>query len=86
MKKIIQFLTGLHVPSQKKWGQNGDKFGINLWRITMSQKWKTLEEDIRVRYHATRKHGIRPDAYFTLRIQINAASVRKKALAGPAKV
>ena len=37
----------------------------------MSQKWKTLEEGIRVRYHATRKHGIRPDAYFTLRIQIN---------------
>lgn len=37
----------------------------------MSQKWKTLEEGIRVRYHATRKHGIKPDMYFTLRIQIN---------------
>lgn len=37
----------------------------------MSQKWKTLEEGIRVRYHATRKHGIKPDTYFTLRIQIN---------------
>ena len=37
----------------------------------MSQKWKTLEEGIRVRSHATRKHGIKPDTYFTLRIQIN---------------
>lgn len=37
----------------------------------MSQKWKTLEEGIRVRYHATRKHGVKPDAYYTLRIQID---------------
>lgn len=37
----------------------------------MSQEWKPLKEGIRIRYHATRNHGIRPDAYFTLRIQIN---------------
>lgn len=37
----------------------------------MSQEWKPLKEGIKIRYHATRKHGIRPDAYFTLRIQIN---------------
>ena len=60
-----------------EWGQNGDKFGTNVRRITMSQKWKTLEEGIRVRYHATRKHGIRPDAYFTLRIQINGKRAEK---------
>lgn len=37
----------------------------------MSYKWRQLEEGIRIREHHTRKHGVKPDAYFVIRYQID---------------
>lgn len=35
----------------------------------MRYQWHQLEEGIRVREHPTRKHGLKPDIYFTIRYQ-----------------
>ncbi len=37
----------------------------------MAYKWKTIEAGIRTREHATRKHGVKFDTYFTLRFYVN---------------
>ena len=37
----------------------------------MRYKWRQLDEGIRVREHPTRRHGIKPDAYFVIRYQID---------------
>lgn len=43
----------------------------------MSGKWKTVARGIRVRDHATRRHGVRPDRYFTLRFSATGKQVEE---------
>src|SRR5947209_210597 len=43
----------------------------------MSGKWKTVAPGIRVRDHATRKHGARKDRYFTLRFSVDGRQVEE---------
>src|SRR5215472_6976376 len=43
----------------------------------MSAKWKTVAPGIRVRDHETRKHGVRPDRYFTLRFSVDGRQVEE---------
>src|SRR3954469_25154952 len=43
----------------------------------MSGKWKTVAPGIRVRDHESRKHGVRPDRYFTLRISVDGRQVEE---------
>lgn len=55
----------------KKVGQWWDKF--------MAYKWyKTKYTGVRYREHPTRKHGILPDRYFTIRYKINGKSYEEK--------
>src|SRR5215216_2592041 len=44
----------------------------------MATKWKTVAPGIRARDHATRKHGVRPDRYFTLRFSVEGRQVEEK--------
>ena len=43
----------------------------------MAAKWKTAARGIRYREHPIRKHGVRPDRYFTLRFTVNGARVEE---------
>jgi integrase len=43
----------------------------------MSGKWKTAAPGIRVRDHATRRHGVRPDRYFTLRFSVDGRQIEE---------
>jgi hypothetical protein len=43
----------------------------------MAGKWKTAALGIRYREHPTRKHGVRPDRYFTLRFTVNGSRVEE---------
>src|SRR5712691_6022355 len=43
----------------------------------MASKWITMAPGIRCRDHATRKHGVRPDRYFTLRFSIDGRQVEE---------
>src|SRR3954469_7301253 len=43
----------------------------------MSGKWKTVAPGIRVRDHESRKHGVRPDRYFTLRFSVDGRQVEE---------
>jgi integrase len=43
----------------------------------MSAKWKTVAPGIRVRDHETRKHGVRPDRYFTLRFSVDGRQIEE---------
>jgi integrase len=43
----------------------------------MGVKWKTIAPGIRVRDHASRKHGVRPDRYFTLRFSVDGRQVEE---------
>jgi integrase len=43
----------------------------------MSGRWKTIAPGIRVRDHATRKHGVRPDRYFTLRFSVGGRQMEE---------
>lgn len=43
----------------------------------MTTGWITVAPGIRCREHPTRKHGIRPDRYFTLRFSINGRQVEE---------
>nr|NJM04824.1 hypothetical protein [Desulfobacula sp.] len=36
--------------------------------------WITVDKGVRYKEHPTRKHGIRPDKYFSLRYQVNGES------------
>ena len=47
----------------------GTKWGQLFRASTMGYQWHQLEEGIRVREHPTRKHGLKPDLYFTIRYQ-----------------
>lgn len=44
----------------------------------MTAKWVTLAPGIRAREHPTRKHGVRPDRYFTLRFSVDGRQVEEK--------
>jgi integrase len=44
----------------------------------MAAKWKTVAPGIRARDHASRKHGVRPDRYFTLRFSVDGRQVEEK--------
>jgi integrase len=44
----------------------------------MTAKWITVVPGIRVRKHPTRKHGVRPDRYFTLRFSVDGRQVEEK--------
>lgn len=46
----------------------------------MAQPWQKIEEGIRARPHATRKHGVKPDMYFSLRFTVDG--VRKEEALG----
>ncbi len=37
-------------------------------------KWQAIHKGVRYKEHSTRKHGIRPDRYFSVRYQINGKS------------
>ncbi|MDK9719646.1 MAG: site-specific integrase [Rhodospirillales bacterium] len=43
----------------------------------MAVSWKSVVPGIRYREHETRKHGIRPDRYFTLRFYVNGKRVEE---------
>ncbi len=43
----------------------------------MAYKWKTIEPGIRTREHETRKNGVRPDTYFTLRFSVNGRQIEE---------
>ncbi|MBF0268679.1 MAG: site-specific integrase [Alphaproteobacteria bacterium] len=43
----------------------------------MAVSWKSVVPGIRYREHETRKHGIRPDRYFTLRFYVNGRRVEE---------
>src|ERR1700704_1113441 len=43
----------------------------------MAGKWKTTAPGIRVRDHESRKHGVRADRYFTLRISVDGRQVEE---------
>src|ERR1700731_1904222 len=43
----------------------------------MSGRWKTVAPGIRVRDHATRRHGVRPDRDFTLRFSGDGRQVEE---------
>src|SRR5258707_346572 len=43
----------------------------------MSGKWKTAAPGIRVRDHAARRHGVRPDRYFTLRFSVDGRQIEE---------
>jgi integrase len=43
----------------------------------MAAKWATVAPGIRVRDHATRKHGVRADRYFTLRFSVDGRQVEE---------
>lgn len=43
----------------------------------MATEWITLAPGIRCREHAKRKHGVRPDRYFTLRLSIDGRRVEE---------
>src|SRR5204863_9596163 len=43
----------------------------------MSGKWKTVAPGIRIRDHASRRHGVRPDRYFTLRYSVDGEQVEE---------
>src|SRR5436305_2062576 len=43
----------------------------------MAAKWSTVAQGIRARDHATRKHGVRPDRYFTLRFSVDGRQVEE---------
>jgi integrase len=43
----------------------------------MSGKWRTIAHGIRVRDHATRKHGARRDRYFTLRFSVDGRQIEE---------
>jgi integrase len=43
----------------------------------MAGKWLTIAPGIRVRDHSTRKHGKRPDRYFTLRFSVDGQQVEE---------
>lgn len=59
----IDYLPDESIPSEKG--------------VKMAYSWTTLEEGIRVRYHPTRKHGINPDVYYTIRQQIHGKRVEE---------
>jgi integrase len=44
----------------------------------MTAKWVTVAPGIRAREHPTRKHGVRPDRYFTLRFSVDRRQVEEK--------
>lgn len=44
----------------------------------MAAKWVTVAPGIRAREHPTRKHGVRPDRYFTLRFSVDGRQVEEK--------
>jgi integrase len=44
----------------------------------MAAKWITVAPGIRAREHPIRKHGIRPDRYFTLRFSVEGRQVEEK--------
>ncbi len=44
----------------------------------MTAKWVTVAPGIRAREHSTRKHGVRPDRYFTLRFSVDRRQVEEK--------
>src|SRR3954464_15737556 len=44
----------------------------------MAGKWVTVAPGIRAREHPTRKHGVRPDRYFTLRFSVDGRQVEEK--------
>ena len=44
----------------------------------MAAKWVTVAPGIRAREHSTRKHGVRPDRYFTLRFSADRRQVEEK--------
>ncbi len=44
----------------------------------MTAKWVTVAPGIRAREHPTRKHGVRPDRYFTLRFSVDGRQVEEK--------
>lgn len=41
------------------------------------QEWITADKGIRYREHSTRKHGIRPDKYYTLRFRVDGKRVEE---------
>lgn len=41
------------------------------------QEWITADKGIRYREHSTRKHGIRPDRYYTLRFRVDGKRVEE---------
>src|ERR1700719_3387997 len=43
----------------------------------MAGKWKTVSPGIRVRDHASRRHGVRLDRYFTLRFSADGRQVEE---------
>ena len=52
-------------------GQQYRCTALPLQEANMRYKWRQLDEGIRVREHPTRRHGIKPDAYFVIRYQID---------------
>ena len=40
-------------------------------------EWVRLEPGIRARKHPTRKHGVKPDMYFVLRLSIDGKKVQE---------
>ena len=60
----------------KKWGQNGDNLrhgdGMKkgLWK-------KSTFKGVRYREHETRKHGVAPDRYFSIRYQVDGKRVEE---------
>jgi integrase len=43
----------------------------------MARKWTRLAHGIRVRDHATRRHGVKPDRYFTLRFSVDGRQIEE---------
>jgi integrase len=51
--------------------------GVAVEAKRPAAKWITVAPGIRCREHPTRRHGVRPDRYFTLRISINGRRVEE---------
>src|ERR1051325_2596618 len=43
----------------------------------VAKKWITVAPGIRARDHATRKHGVRRDRYFTLRFSVDGRQIEE---------
>lgn len=44
-------------------------------KVMAKDKWKTVYRGVRVKYHSSRKNGVKPDQYFAVRFQFNGETI-----------